>query len=154
MLAYREAFFMLTIFSSSLRRPGQMVKTYIGFWYIMVSYLDRSTARLNHTSSVVIRLRLVSKPTFIAALPYPRDPFRSPISRCLLFVVLLKRSILMSLLMEFSTNCLVIKDMLSFVGRKCLINSAIAGSLVHSMMSYKWPNSLIKMLEVAIHSYL
>lgn len=43
---------------------------------------------------------------------------------------------------------------LSLAGRRCLINSVIASSLVHTMMVYRWPKSLLHWLEVAIRSYL
>lgn len=43
---------------------------------------------------------------------------------------------------------------LSMVDRKCLINSVIVGSLVHSMMTYKWSGPLLKKLEVAIQNFL
>lgn len=43
---------------------------------------------------------------------------------------------------------------LSLAGRHCLINSVIASSLVHTMMIYRWPKSLLYHLEVAIRSYL
>ncbi|KAL8529336.1 hypothetical protein ACS0TY_006665 [Phlomoides rotata] len=36
---------------------------------------------------------------------------------------------------------------LSLAGRKCLINSVIAASLVHSMMIYYWPRTLLKKIE-------
>lgn len=43
---------------------------------------------------------------------------------------------------------------LSLAGRRCLINSVISVSLVHSMMVYKWPRPLIKRVEVAMRNFL
>lgn len=43
---------------------------------------------------------------------------------------------------------------LSLAGRCCLINSVIASSLVHTMMIYKWPKSVLHRLEVAIRGFL
>lgn len=43
---------------------------------------------------------------------------------------------------------------LSLVGRRCLINSVIVSSLVHTMMAYRWPKTLLHRLKVAIRSYL
>lgn len=43
---------------------------------------------------------------------------------------------------------------LSFAGRRCLINSVIASSLVHTMMVYKWPTTILKRVETAIRNYL
>ncbi|KAL8546919.1 hypothetical protein ACS0TY_006582 [Phlomoides rotata] len=43
---------------------------------------------------------------------------------------------------------------LSLAGRKCLINSVIAASLVHSMMVYYWPRSLLKKIEIAMRNFL
>lgn len=43
---------------------------------------------------------------------------------------------------------------LSLAGRRCLINSVIASSLVHTMMIYRWPRTLLQRLEVAIRCYL
>lgn len=43
---------------------------------------------------------------------------------------------------------------LSLAGRCCLISSVIASSLVHRMMIYRWPRTLINRLEVAIRSFL
>lgn len=43
---------------------------------------------------------------------------------------------------------------LSLARRHCLINSVIASSLVHTMMVYKWPKSLLHRIEVAIRCYL
>lgn len=43
---------------------------------------------------------------------------------------------------------------LSLAGRWCLINNVIASSLVHTMMIYHWPKTLLHRLEVAIRSYL
>lgn len=43
---------------------------------------------------------------------------------------------------------------LSLAGRRCLINSIIASSLVHTMMIYRWPRNLLHKLEVAIQCYL
>ncbi|KAL8486523.1 hypothetical protein ACS0TY_023277 [Phlomoides rotata] len=36
---------------------------------------------------------------------------------------------------------------LSLVGRACLVNSVIVSSLVHSMMIYKWPRSLLNKID-------
>lgn len=43
---------------------------------------------------------------------------------------------------------------LSLAGRRCLINSIIIGSLVHSMMVYKWHTTLLRKLETAIRNFL
>lgn len=43
---------------------------------------------------------------------------------------------------------------LSLDDHRCLINSVIASSLVHTMMIYRWPRTLLHHLEVAIRSYL
>lgn len=43
---------------------------------------------------------------------------------------------------------------LSLAGRCCLINNVISSSLVHTMMVYRWPKSLLHRIEVAIRSYL
>lgn len=43
---------------------------------------------------------------------------------------------------------------LSLPGRYFLINGVIAISLVHTMMVYRWPKSLLQRIEVAIRSYL
>ncbi|KAL8555579.1 hypothetical protein ACS0TY_003398 [Phlomoides rotata] len=43
---------------------------------------------------------------------------------------------------------------LSLAGRKCLINSVIAASLVHSMMVYYWPRTLLKKIETAMRNFL
>ncbi|KAL8524002.1 hypothetical protein ACS0TY_013819 [Phlomoides rotata] len=42
---------------------------------------------------------------------------------------------------------------LSLAGRKCLINSVIAASLVHSMMIYYWPRTLLKKIEDAMRNF-
>lgn len=43
---------------------------------------------------------------------------------------------------------------LSLASRRCLINSIISSSLVHTMMVYRWPKTILQRLEVAIRSYL
>ncbi|KAL8542630.1 hypothetical protein ACS0TY_003492 [Phlomoides rotata] len=43
---------------------------------------------------------------------------------------------------------------LSIAGQKCMINSIIAASLVHSMMVYYWPRSLLKRIESAMRNFL
>ncbi|KAL8485254.1 hypothetical protein ACS0TY_027528 [Phlomoides rotata] len=43
---------------------------------------------------------------------------------------------------------------LSLAGRVCLINSVITSSLVHSMMVYKWPRSLLARLEKAMRNFI
>lgn len=43
---------------------------------------------------------------------------------------------------------------LSMVGRVCLVDSVIASSLVHSMMIYKWPSSLLKDIEAAMRNFI
>ncbi|KAL8465119.1 hypothetical protein ACS0TY_034572 [Phlomoides rotata] len=43
---------------------------------------------------------------------------------------------------------------LSLAGRKCLINSVIVASLVHSMMVYRWPRSLLKKVDTAMRNFL
>ncbi|KAL8463013.1 hypothetical protein ACS0TY_033866 [Phlomoides rotata] len=43
---------------------------------------------------------------------------------------------------------------LSLACRKFLINSVIAASLVHSMMVYYWPRTLLKKVEISIHNFL
>lgn len=43
---------------------------------------------------------------------------------------------------------------LSFAGCRCLINSVIASSLVHLMMIYRWPHSLIGRFEQAMRNFL
>ncbi|KAL8520162.1 hypothetical protein ACS0TY_010907 [Phlomoides rotata] len=42
---------------------------------------------------------------------------------------------------------------LSMAGRKCMINSIIAASLVHSMMVYFWPRSLLRIIESAMRNF-
>ncbi|KAL8546688.1 hypothetical protein ACS0TY_006424 [Phlomoides rotata] len=43
---------------------------------------------------------------------------------------------------------------LSLAGRKCLINSVIVASLVHSMMVYYWPRTLLKKIEMTMRNFL
>ncbi|KAL8492511.1 hypothetical protein ACS0TY_023916 [Phlomoides rotata] len=43
---------------------------------------------------------------------------------------------------------------LSLAGRKCMVNFLIADSLVHSMMVYYWPRSLLKKIENAMRNFL
>ncbi|KAL8463009.1 hypothetical protein ACS0TY_033861 [Phlomoides rotata] len=43
---------------------------------------------------------------------------------------------------------------LSMAGRKCMINSIIASSLVHSMIIYYWPRNLLKRIESAMRNFL
>ncbi|KAL8511850.1 hypothetical protein ACS0TY_018327 [Phlomoides rotata] len=43
---------------------------------------------------------------------------------------------------------------LSLAGRKCMINFLIAASLVHSMMVYYWPCTLLKKTETAMRNFL
>ncbi|KAL8529340.1 hypothetical protein ACS0TY_006669 [Phlomoides rotata] len=43
---------------------------------------------------------------------------------------------------------------LSLAGRKCMINFVIAASLVHSMMVYYWPRTLLKKIEDAMRKFL
>ncbi|KAL8546978.1 hypothetical protein ACS0TY_006625 [Phlomoides rotata] len=43
---------------------------------------------------------------------------------------------------------------LSLAGRKCMINFVIAASLVHSMMVYYWPRTLLKKIEDAMRNFL
>ncbi|KAL8535288.1 hypothetical protein ACS0TY_011058 [Phlomoides rotata] len=43
---------------------------------------------------------------------------------------------------------------LSLAGRKCMINSVIAASLVYSMMVYYWPRTLMKKIETAMRNFL
>ncbi|KAL8463491.1 hypothetical protein ACS0TY_034224 [Phlomoides rotata] len=43
---------------------------------------------------------------------------------------------------------------LSMVGRICLLNSVIASSLVHSMMVYKWPRSLLNNIDRAMRCFV
>ncbi|KAL8474714.1 hypothetical protein ACS0TY_031235 [Phlomoides rotata] len=43
---------------------------------------------------------------------------------------------------------------LSLAGRKCMINFVIAVSLVHSMMVYYWPRTLLKKIEDAMRYFL
>ncbi|KAL8520047.1 hypothetical protein ACS0TY_010833 [Phlomoides rotata] len=43
---------------------------------------------------------------------------------------------------------------LSLAGRKCMVNSVIAASLVHSMMVYYWSRSLLKRIESAMRNFL
>ncbi|KAL8546893.1 hypothetical protein ACS0TY_006563 [Phlomoides rotata] len=43
---------------------------------------------------------------------------------------------------------------LSLAGRKCMINFVIAASLVHSMMVYYWPRTLLKKVETAMRNFL
>ncbi|KAL8555719.1 hypothetical protein ACS0TY_003509 [Phlomoides rotata] len=43
---------------------------------------------------------------------------------------------------------------MSLAGRKCFINSVIAASLVHSMMVYFWPRTLLKKIKTAMRNFL
>ncbi|KAL8514656.1 hypothetical protein ACS0TY_013661 [Phlomoides rotata] len=43
---------------------------------------------------------------------------------------------------------------LFLAGRKCMVNFAIAASLVHSMMVYYWPRSLLKKIEIVMRNFL
>ena len=43
---------------------------------------------------------------------------------------------------------------LSMSGYLALIKSSIYGSLLHSFMIYKWPSTLLKYIEKAIHNFL
>ncbi|KAL8529264.1 hypothetical protein ACS0TY_006624 [Phlomoides rotata] len=43
---------------------------------------------------------------------------------------------------------------LSLAGRKCMINFVIAASLVHSMMVYYWPRTLLKKIEDAMRNFM
>ncbi|KAL8488043.1 hypothetical protein ACS0TY_024353 [Phlomoides rotata] len=43
---------------------------------------------------------------------------------------------------------------LSLAGHKCMINFVIAASLVHSMMVYYWPRTLLKKIENAMRNFL
>ncbi|XP_057774769.1 uncharacterized protein LOC130993749 [Salvia miltiorrhiza] len=43
---------------------------------------------------------------------------------------------------------------LSIAGRICLIRSVIQSSLVHTMMVYKWPNSLLKELDRSCRNFI
>ncbi|KAL8507322.1 hypothetical protein ACS0TY_018021 [Phlomoides rotata] len=43
---------------------------------------------------------------------------------------------------------------MSLAGRKCMINFVIAASLVHSMMVYYWPRTLLKKIEDAMRNFL
>ncbi|KAL8495044.1 hypothetical protein ACS0TY_019266 [Phlomoides rotata] len=42
---------------------------------------------------------------------------------------------------------------LSLAGRACLINSVIVSSLVHSMMIYRWPKSLLNKVDRAMRNF-
>ncbi|KAL8509008.1 hypothetical protein ACS0TY_016265 [Phlomoides rotata] len=43
---------------------------------------------------------------------------------------------------------------LSLAGRACLVNSVIVSSLVHSMMIYKWPRSLLNKIDQAMRNFI
>ncbi|KAL8513125.1 hypothetical protein ACS0TY_019345 [Phlomoides rotata] len=43
---------------------------------------------------------------------------------------------------------------LSLAGRACLINSVIVSSLVHSMMIYRWPRSLLNKVDKPMRNFL
>ncbi|KAL8529335.1 hypothetical protein ACS0TY_006664 [Phlomoides rotata] len=43
---------------------------------------------------------------------------------------------------------------LSLAGQKCMINSMISASLVHSMMVYYWPRTLMKKIETTMRNFL
>ncbi|KAL8479365.1 hypothetical protein ACS0TY_026292 [Phlomoides rotata] len=43
---------------------------------------------------------------------------------------------------------------LSLAGRACVVNSVIVSSLVHSMMIYRWPRSLLKKNDIAIRNFI
>ncbi|KAL8492467.1 hypothetical protein ACS0TY_023879 [Phlomoides rotata] len=43
---------------------------------------------------------------------------------------------------------------LSLADLKCIVNFVIAASLVHSMMVYYWPRSLLKKIETAMRNFL
>ncbi|KAL8516739.1 hypothetical protein ACS0TY_015123 [Phlomoides rotata] len=43
---------------------------------------------------------------------------------------------------------------LSLVGRACLVNSVIVSSLVHSMMIYTWPRSLLNKIDKAMRNFI
>ncbi|KAL8542918.1 hypothetical protein ACS0TY_003698 [Phlomoides rotata] len=43
---------------------------------------------------------------------------------------------------------------LSLAGRACLVNSVIVSSLVHSMMIYKWPKSLLNKIDQAMRNFI
>ncbi|KAL8546866.1 hypothetical protein ACS0TY_006543 [Phlomoides rotata] len=43
---------------------------------------------------------------------------------------------------------------LSLAGRKCMVNSIITASLVHSTMVYYWPRSLLKKIKTAMRNFL
>ncbi|KAL8546969.1 hypothetical protein ACS0TY_006616 [Phlomoides rotata] len=43
---------------------------------------------------------------------------------------------------------------LSLAGRKCMIDFVIAASLVHSMMVYYWPRTLLKKIEDVMRNFL
>ncbi|KAL8492486.1 hypothetical protein ACS0TY_023891 [Phlomoides rotata] len=43
---------------------------------------------------------------------------------------------------------------LSLAGRKCMVNSITSISLVHSMMVYYWPRSLLKRIKTAMRNFL
>ncbi|KAL8466219.1 hypothetical protein ACS0TY_035363 [Phlomoides rotata] len=43
---------------------------------------------------------------------------------------------------------------LSMAGRVCLVNSVMVSSLVHSMMVYKWPRSLLQKVDKAMRNFI
>lgn len=45
-------------------------------------------------------------------------------------------------------------SLLSLAGRICLVNSVVASSLVHSMMIYRWPRTLVKRVDKAMRSFV
>ncbi|KAL8503396.1 hypothetical protein ACS0TY_022218 [Phlomoides rotata] len=45
-------------------------------------------------------------------------------------------------------------SMLSMAGRACLVKSVISSSLTHSMMVYRWPRSLLKIVDVAMRNFV
>ncbi|KAL8498084.1 hypothetical protein ACS0TY_021422 [Phlomoides rotata] len=59
-----------------------------------------------------------------------------------------------------TTDCIIAKfagwkgSSLSLAGRACLVNSVIILSLVHSMMIYRWPRSLLNKINKAMRNFI
>ncbi|KAL8527709.1 hypothetical protein ACS0TY_005524 [Phlomoides rotata] len=63
-------------------------------------------------------------------------------------------------LLRGTADCIISKfarwkgSSLSLAGRACLVNSVIVSSLVHSMMIYKWPRSLLNKIDKAMRNFI
>lgn len=132
-----------------------MVEIFISCWLIMVVCLVRCIALLNQGSIIVLSLILVSRLMYVVVLLSLRVSFFF-----LILVFPIFKGVPKSVHLEALADNIIHKlthwkgHTLSLPGRKCLINSFIMGSLVHSIMIYKWSGSLLSRLEVAIRNYL